>query len=231
MPAAAVAQFFAPITPAPAQPGAFGSLWTSELWVYNGGSQQAILTPRPAAAGTQVVVPPKTTVQLTNFDAVARDRGVVLDVSSPADLRFELQVREISRGGISAVSVPVVPLDAFSTASLQLLNVPVTSKARTTVRLYVRSTGDAASTLTVRVYDMDREGPPLQERLVTIAAVPTLPPTYVDSGIAIAVVPDILAGSELAHARIEIAGDGTQRVWAFATATDDTTQQVLVVTP
>lgn len=223
-----------PVTPGRAVSGAFGTEWKTELWVYNRGLTPAMLTPRPGLAGEGFVVPPQRSVELSNFDEVANGRALILDGAGASGVRLQLQVREITRGDMSSVTVPTVTLDSFSAEPTQLLNIPAQHQFRTTVRIYALFSSSSPADFTVRLYDMEHDGDPVQERHVSVAAPAGLPPNYVDTPVGVIVLSDFLDGvREIPHARLEIAADRSaeHRFWAFASVTNNATQHVLIVVP
>lgn len=228
-------QILIPLAPGPAIPGAFGTSWKTELWVYNSGTTQAAVSVRPALAGQGFVIPPKKSMEFSSFDAAAAGRGLLVEVADTADIRLQLQVREIAYGEMAGVTVPTVPLAGFSAEPQQLLNIPATSAFRTTVRIYALFSSGAPAEFTVRIYDMDHDDALVQVQHVTVPASPTLPPSYVDTPVGVAVLGDYFRSlKEIPHARLEIAAESSSsasRFWAFATVTHNVTQQVLIIVP
>lgn len=235
LPAFALAgdQILIPLPPGRTVAGAFGSQWKSELWVYNGGTTPATLALHPGLAGQVFVVPSKGSLELAGNEIVSQPPAV-LDLQDGSDVHVQMQVRELTRGDAAGVVVPTVALDHFSVEPQQLLNIPVQTVYRTNIRIYAQFTRDAVAGFTVRLFDMDHDGQSVKERHVTVGAPLPLPPAYVGVSVGFSIVSDFLdSAGPIPHGRLEVIADEPTEFpfWAFASVTNNSTQQVLIVAP
>lgn len=226
-------QILIPIPPSPPVAGAFGSQWSTELWVHNDGTTPATLTLLPALAGQQFVVVGDQSLQIPALDSTVRGRAAILEISDDAHVGVQVQVRETSRGGTPGVAIPVVAFDSLSGAPKHLLDVPLQPEFRTTVRIYVRFSSGTAAGFTVRLFDMDNESQALEEYRAVVNAPLPLPPTFIDADVGVASIGLPSNQRRIPHARVDILADdpAQSRFWAFASVTNNSTQDVLIVAP
>lgn len=235
-----------PVTLSQPLPGAYGSLWSTELVARNMGSTAvqvrhiAPLCNFPCAPEAEV--PPNETVVLLP-GIIGTDRNAAIIEASPAnDLAFHLRVQDLSRQAETwGTEVPVVREHELRTSTLALVNVPVGEGFRNTLRIYeIDGTPDAE--VLVRLYGI-RPGPvgmfvsPRPDQLLgerRLRLVPPLPfqrersPAYLELGDLGQIAP--LGASERVVVQIEPVSPG-MRFWAFVSVTNNTTQHVTVITP
>lgn len=225
--------------------GAHGSVWDSELYVFNGShlplrmpgfSDSPVLPIEPA-----IVIPTHTTMRL---GLAPRDGGVdgaflYIPNSMVSTTKMSLRVRDTSQNATSlGDEVPVVRADQAA-HQLSIFDVPVDPKYRATLRIY----GFTPAPMPVRVTIYPEIGVPALTQLdVTLngivnAAFDPFPlhPAYV----ALDPLGDAIRASIVRRVRIEItnyAGCCTPplpvaKIWAFVSLTNNETNQVTIVTP
>jgi hypothetical protein len=243
-------------------PGAFGSLWQTTLTVRNESDQAVEITPTPFGGCLELceVWGAHTTLQL-GANVVNPNGGTFMYVGSPGlrKVTFNLRVQDISRQASTwGTTIPVVRETEVSTGKLQLLNIPVSSDFRTTLRVYDFDTlKQQVGSVQVRVYDMCGIGPldntpqfpcsvgPLAEANLELASggeqlatIPDHPGT--------AMIGDLVSSFQQLRSVLPRPGDLTAiprvrididpitpglRFWGFASVTNNTTQHVTVITP
>lgn len=234
-------RFLVPFVDNLPQPGAFGSRWEARTWLYNAGDQNVALTPTPACGGVcgpVAIIPPALPIPTTLFGQYAGDSPAVLvhvDGRYGDALRFESRVRDAARASDSAgTEVPVVREDRFSGGVLELLNVPRQGPFRLMLRVYALPEC-TNPIVTVRYYDM---GTQLlfseQLALRSYPLITTVPGVvaYAPSSITRGDIEHVAALAATDVMRIEILpASAGLRFWAFASVTNNDTQQVTLVTP
>lgn len=224
--------------------GANGSMWQTELAIYNNsGSSYVIKTCEPSCESQtddEELLRGETQQGLPHRFANGSHPGVVLHFfpANPSDpdpsgtITLQSRVRDLSRNASSAgTEVPVVPESEFRSRKLQLLNIPVDPRFRLLLRLYEMN-HPASTSFTVRVIDAD-SGASLVQRRVDLAPaeVNMLRPAY-------AQVSDIFNGlpANVTRVRVEVEPDISPAppavaFWGFVTVTNNTTQELTVISP
>ncbi len=232
-----------PVPPVGVVPGAFGTRWEAELWIYNGNDFAIIVTQGPLREPSpRIIVPPKRSQQMPPFPLpdLLRSRAAFIGLDEFASLEnvhFELGVRELTNRDAFRVELPVVSISDFSTRPLQLLNIPLDAKFRVALRLYVRFDTGSPAQLRLKLYDLDADEAALFERHVQIEPPASLPPVFVDSSVVWTMVTEIfqaaLLEGNIRRARLEIIPDGPAgpRFWGFVSVTNNETQYVTTITP
>jgi hypothetical protein len=219
--------------------GAFGTRWVTEVSVLNAGSVPVPLAGAYACFLCRTAQPlqPGVTYGLVPTAPGDNIGGSFLFVDSRyADqLRFGLRVRDVSREGEGFGSeVPVVRARDFRDDGVSIPGIPNQPNLRLTLRMYSL---DAGGTVAVRVFEQRKqlivhlqEGLPadvqVTERTYTLD---TLNP---DANYpAYSQVTDLpMPSSELVRIDVVPQRPG-MRIWAFASATNNITQQVTVISP
>ena len=235
-------------------PGALGSLWKAELVAHNHSNSSVVVSECccaiPEGCGSH-------SANSTFFPGLFRlnpNDGAFMYVSDPAAVTFSLRIRDVSRDSETwGTSIPVVPPWGAFTSTLHLIDVTVDSRFRSALRIYdFDSLGPDSTQVRVRIYDMCGLSPidvhcsttPLVDQTMSLVprettttpsrpAMIMLPDLVAAFPVLSRVKPTILAGSDRpAAVRIEIdpitAG---LRFWAFASVTNNATQQVTVIAP
>lgn len=210
-------------------PGAFGSLWRTELWCRNDGDEPARVMP---LAQSDTAFPPHTDSQLPIFRAsVGFPPGLFLYyVLRPAGakLRFNLRTQDVSREAQTwGTEIPVVRENEFLNGALTLVNIPTDSPFRETLRIYALS--DSATVVHIRVVPL-RSATPLAEEDIMLRSGDAV--GYVPAYAEISLndrYPQLSGGQPV---RLEIQAATTDLpLWAFVSVTNNETQQVTTVTP
>ncbi len=224
--------------------GAFGTQWVTDVSVLNAGVTPVRL------AGTYVCfdcrteqpLQPGVTYSLVPVPAPGNLGGAFLFVDSAAigQIRFGLHVRDVSRESDGFGSeVPVVRTQGFRAEGVSLLGIPNQPSLRLMLRMYAldKIGGDVR----VRIYEQrgadihldDLTGDALfAERTYTLTNIHgSLIPELQDNYPAYAQAGDLpMPSTQLARIDVEPLTPG-MRIWAFASATNNTTQQVTVISP
>ena len=230
-------------------PGMSGSSWISELWVRNGSAEPvefltvgypvcALLCASCCMGTTPFPSLPAQSLRRLDATAFPFTPGNVYYVQrgGSASLTFSLRVRDLSHAPDNlGTEIPVVPQEKFA-SQLDLLNVPVESGSRTAMRAY-GMTG-LASVITLRILSMD-DGRTIDERpLILKAGTNSADDLLHDmpSQASYGAIYDVRAEfPELPTGRYRFrleANRGTTGVfWAFASATNNTTQLFTTITP
>ena len=229
-----------PVTPSSVQ-GANGASWVTELTLSNNdfsaiplfcftgtdcsaiGARAVWRVPTPPAASVRPGLMYVPTSQVRRLGAALRSRNTTPN-SEERDFVSE---------------IPVVREDEFRTNTIEILAVPIEANYRHMLRVYDASAMEEAQ-VRVRIWGLDATGTPSSDALVdqtlTLrtsrgAASPYAMPDE-PSWAQLADFAELggLRGYREAHIRIEsLSGD--RQIWAFVTATNNTTQRFAVYTP
>jgi hypothetical protein len=226
-------------------PGAFGTSWVTEESVLNAGSVPVPLAGQYDCFICRTAQPlqPGVTYGLVPPAPPGNVGGSFLFVDSRyADqLRYGLRVRDVSREAEGFGSeVPVVRARDFHDDGVSLLAMPNQPNLRLTLRMYAL---DAGGVVSVRVFEQRKQLivhlqdslPPdvqIAERTFTLSPVGSPDPANPDPNFpAYAQASDLpMPSTDLARIDIVPLTPG-MRIWAFASATNNTTQQVTVISP
>jgi hypothetical protein len=233
---------FAPV------PGALGSQWVTDLAVLNRADVEVPLsgeyvcfqcrTPHGLKPGVTYGILP-----LPPGSRVGEVGGSFLFVDSRYidQVRFGLRVRDISRQADGFGSeVPVVRQRDFRADGVSLLSIPNLPNARITLRVYGFDPA-LAGTVAVRVYDQPpglavnlfSDMPPdslIADRTYPVTYLPNFP-ADLDNFPRYAQIGDLpLPAKDLARIDVVPLTPG-MRIWAFATVTNNDTQEVTVISP
>jgi len=206
-----------------AVPGAYGSLWSTELWYRNNGNRPVAIHP----LGVSDAVPSiKLTVRLPIFRRPGHDPGGILFVSRDGSEAVQFDLRLYNLADPSATwgtKLPVVWEDEFA-SGVNLINVPTGNDFRAALRIYAFPDrwpdGQAAR---VRIYSHN-------ERLLAEAAVVLQrSPRY---GAVLSLTDAFPEIRQVDRVRVEVQSpDGVAKLWAFVSVTSNSTQFVSIVTP
>jgi hypothetical protein len=239
-----VERFLVPIHLAAPAPGAFGSVWLTELRILNVGATMAFVEnlgyDSPVGFGRQHLVPGvETSGRLLNSggDNVSNPGSFLLvrRVFIP-QLRFQARVRDISRESDGwGTWIPVVHESEARTDAVHLLDVPIDLRYRQMLRVYsfVHIPG---ATVRVRVF-ATREDPfaePDADALIAEVRMPLsgnpvggLEPAYGE----IWNLSDLPGVAGATRVRVSVEPEGSFAIWAMVSVTNNVTQQVTMITP
>jgi len=218
-------------------PGANGSKWTTEVWAWNAGSEfldvfgnfPVLFQPAPPTPPPLHLVPNLS----QRIRALPRIEGGGALLRIPAwpgrSLSFNARVADVSRQASSwGTEMPMVRENAFA-GTQYLLNVPGDQRFRVMLRIYtldgaarVHVRGEVLSAL-IPVIDPPIAGPLVDVTLdVPAPAAGSFFPGYVQLPIGPFGVPlQMTISSE----------NPAQKIWAFASVTNNETQHVTLITP
>ena len=228
-----------------AQPGAFGSAWSTELWVFNRGPEPATIASVP---GPDCRAPICIGMMTLNPDSARRYSFGGLDGAALGglllyawkddanQLELSLRVRDESRGTRSpGTEVPVVRAGGFHRQKFHLLHVPIDPDLRVSLRVYgLDNVPDGEPSLVrIRAFFLN-DGTIAYEALLTIHPSPYVGeemfPAFPDFGL-IENLQDLIEQGR-GSVRIEIEPwSGEASFWAMVTATDNVSQHVTVIGP
>lgn len=229
-------------------PGINGSLWTSEAWLSYSGEEKAFFAPVLTLCQFQCSYPVAVEGPLPPIQMVPdplHDTALLVHVSSSEapHFSFELRIRDVSREHDSAgTEIPVISEDAMSALPRRLLNIPLRARFRNTLRIYALPEV-AEPEVEVRYLMMPERGQ-LEARVLRSDRVVMRrrPATGSEMNLGIQGFYPSIAEVGHFHSFPEMAGHDEiwievvpvtpgLRIWAFASVTNDETQQVTVVTP
>jgi hypothetical protein len=220
-------------------PGAYGSVWASELWIHNSNSfATEVLFGNPDCAPncslTRPVVNPGETRDARYMAATGVPFGLIAWVQKGGEegLTFSLQVRDISRARLhSGTEMPVVYESKFRD-SLTLLNVPLEpASSRTAVRVFNL---DASNQLPVRILITPAAtnevlvDDTLNLRQAGVGGLVPAFARYTSVDDLVARYPQL---NGISAVRITLSTPDATRIWAFAAVTNNETQLITTVVP
>ncbi|GEM_PF-895145 len=218
-------------------PGAYFSLWASELWIYNSNPWNSeILFGNPDSnAGSRPVIAAGETRNASYVGSSQQAFGLLVWVQrgSSRGINFSLQIRDISRAKIqSGTEMPIVRESEFKD-TIDLLNVPIDPGiSRTALRIFNL---DATGQVPVHIVITRAGG---GEVLVDDSSVLLLVAGFggtVQTFAHFVSLDDLfLRYPQLAGAgpvEISISTAGSEKIWAFAAVTNNNTQLITTVFP
>jgi hypothetical protein len=224
-----------PIIVAQPVPGAYGSLWASELKVH---ADQAPVRfkqfDRCLGCLPDYFVPADATVLLD----IGLDPGhppgrlIYLARTSSATATFSLRIRDLSRESLTwGTELPVVRESAFRTERLTLFNIPTDNRFRVALRIYDVD-AQPNTIFRVDVFD-DTAGGFLASSQFNVRPNPegqasgTIPSSVEITDLRL----NFPAIAGVDTVRVVVTPVATARFWAFASVTNNETQHVTTITP
>jgi hypothetical protein len=212
--------------------GAYGSVWTTELWYRNESDTPTQVWPpdHPHVAATS-----KLTLPLPISRPVLAERpGIFIYVRRIVadDVRFSVVLRDLSRGHEDwGTEIPVVRENDFRGGRVVLINVPTDSRFRHSLRIYEAGLQGAARVRIEIFPESPLRAPSIASLDVdlTVRGQPTFDPGYAQLLSLLDAFPIIRAADRV---RVEITAlTPGANLWAFVALTNNTTQHVALVTP
>jgi len=204
-------------------PGAYGTLWSTELWYRNNSNKPVAVFPL-AVSDTVPTIGRTTRLPIGAFPADAPGQILFVSRDGGDDVQFDLRLFNRNDPAASwGTKLPVVRERELAD-DVQLINVPTAPAYRSTLRIYgVPDAVAGTDSVRVRIYSNDEE-------LLADAEVELRGwPRYA----AIASLADRfpqIRNAERVRVHIE-AQSVSAKIWAFVSVTSNATQQVSVVTP
>jgi hypothetical protein len=223
------------------RPGAFGSLWGTELLIRNNSEEQIPLIPptcnppTPARfCTTPTILSQYSTTHVAGFYGVSTG-PLMLNVPRGTGERIlaSLRVINLSRTAEQfGTSIPIVREKDLKTGIAQILDVPNSDGLRSSLRIFDFDSRDASS-FAVRVYDLESDELISAATLQTAGVPPGRPPgvEIVQPGYVNVSVADLVASAPNRKLRIEVEGRDGVRFWTFVSVTANETQFVTVLLP
>ena len=227
--------------------GANGTVWRTTLYVSNSGDTLVHLDCNILPASPSLPCPTIAAHSTAEFTYVPYDglthpgffQGPLVTLIGPNpvgndQVSFSLRVTDSITELLNAgTEIPLPRPTDFHNATITLAQVPVNLNRRVRIRLYGLANGSA----TVRVIG-SQSGKELLKTTVDLSgvdtdvpAIPTdIPPIRFPSYAELA-LPDFFSPITEQGARIEITPSGTLKLWAFASATDNVSQQFTIISP
>lgn len=233
-----------PLTTANDVRGANGSVWRTELRVFNNSAwplafDGPLCNPDVLAPCLDPTIPAGRTESVDLYPGpIEGTDGAFLWVPTPlvGAARMSLRVRDISENAQSwGTAVPVVPFSEFATRLL-IMDIPTDARYRGMLRIY--STGPSPQTVEYKVF-RENDSMPVKEALVELHGIvhpaPDLMPdhpAYVQIDL---LTPEVRAAGERVWVEIYNLGDTVSppppSLWAFVSVTNNETQQITTMVP
>jgi hypothetical protein len=231
-----------------ATPGANGSLWRTNLWISNGGTQNVQVASWPCSLppGVCTATFPSATT-LTPGQSVHNlpssiygsfpepGRIIYLNRTTANDAFMNLRVVDDSGIVVDAgTEVPVVRERNLLTNPTTLVNVPLQNN-RLLLRVYDISSAVTRFHVSVSLQSETAPTGPLADTTLTAVAFDSgdfhVTPSYAEYPIALT-IPQLILIAKDAAVRVAITPlTPGSRYWAFVSATNNTTNHVTLVTP
>jgi hypothetical protein len=199
--------------------GAFGSIWSTELWYRNNSTYPVAVFPLAVSDYVPTIA---RTERLLIFFRSAATPGEFLYVSRGYTDQVQFDLRLYNRAdpfGEWGTKLPVVREDEFR-PTIDLINVGCAPEVRVALRIYALA--DDVASATVRIYSNN-------EALLSSTVVPLQgTPRYAGILSLADAFPAVRATDRV---RIHIESPEGAKLWAFVSITSNATQHVAVVTP
>ncbi|MBW3672318.1 MAG: hypothetical protein KY432_11680 [Acidobacteria bacterium] len=202
-------------------PGAFGSIWSTELRVFNSGDSTATLYPPCITGGPCPIneVPAGGDVEVVWL--LGPDKGgpkfFDVDSSELAQLTFQLRVFDESRTMLNwGTIVPVVEWEKARGERFWFVRVPASPPFRHTLRIY-SATSPHPPTARVRYYNADTSELVAERTLLVGMWYKELHSS------------SILELEDVSSVRIEVVSETGDDIWAMVSVTNDDTQVVTIL--
>jgi hypothetical protein len=234
-----------PLTTAREVRGANGSVWQTQLRVFNNSAwplepDGPLCNPVILAPCVQQVLDPNETATLDLYPgSIEGTDGAFLWMPNPllrTAVHMSLRVRDISENALSwGTSVPVVWPEQFATRQV-IIDIPTDARYRGMLRIY--SSGSAPQTVEYRVFRENQQAPVLEGTVLLHGIVHPLPdpmpdhPAYAQIDL---LTPQVRAAGERVWVEVYNMGDNVSppppSVWAFVSVTNNDTQQITTMLP
>lgn len=203
--------------------GAYGSIWSTELWYRNNSTIPVAILPLPISHPVPTV---GRTERLHIGYFPAHAPGQILFLSRPAGRDVQFDLRLFNRAAPDdqwGTKIPVVREDEFS-SSVNLINVPTSDAFRSALRVYaLEHEPGRTDVVRVHVYSHD------ERLLASTGLILTGVPRYAQILSLSDAFPNITEVDRV-RVHVESATDGLE-VWALVSVVSNETQRVVVVTP
>jgi len=203
-------------------PGAFGTLWSTELWYRNNSNRPVAIFP---LAMSDYIPTMNRTELLRVFTSRNYDPSQIINVERNGidDIQFGLRLFNRSEPSATwGTKLPVVREREFADA-ISLINVPTAAEFRSALRIYALPdeslTGES---VLVQIYSNN-------EQLLASAEMPfNGGPRY---AAVLSLADAFPAIRQAERVRLHVQSLNGRKIWAFVSITANTTQDVSIVTP
>lgn len=204
-------------------PGAYGTLWSTELWYRNHSNKPVAVFPL-AVTDTVPTIGRTTRLPIGSFPPEAPGQILFVSRDGGADVQFDLRLFNRADPAASwGTKLPVVRERELADV-VHLINVPTASAYRSTLRIYgVPDAVAGTDSVRVRIYSNSEEL--LADTDVELRGWPR----YAAIASLVDRFPQI-RNAERVRVHIE-AQSVSAKIWAFVSVTSNATQQVSVVSP
>jgi hypothetical protein len=233
-----------PITPEGEVHGANGSIWGTELRLFN-DNPFAIQLDGPLYCDDIILgcyPAPFEAFSTRSVPAFRRDEtvdGAFLWIPNPAvdGVHFSLRVRDVSQNAQSwGTSIPVVSRSDFGN-HVTIIDVPTDPRYRGMLRVY--SASPAPQSVQVRIFNEHDHRTPVVERTVDLSGIlnPVFDPTpdhpaYAQIDL---LTPEVRAAGDVVRVEIDNLGDVVSPpppgIWGFVSVTNNESQQITTMLP
>lgn len=204
-------------------PGAYGTIWSTELWYRNNGPAPVAMFPT-AIADFVPTIGRTSPLVLGSHPAIAPGAIVYISRAGAEKVQFDLRLynRADSESGWGT-QIPVVREYEFRDI-VDLLSIPTDSAFRTTVRIYGLTERVAyGEPVRIDIYSYNEQ--PLMSADLALSGWPAYAelvlPSYVLS-----------PGPYAERVRVRVSSSNSDvKIWAFASVVSNATQNVGIVTP
>lgn len=233
-----------PITPEGDVPGANGSIWRTELRLFN-ETPYPITLDGPLYCDDIILgctPAPYQPFETRSVPAARRDEtvdGAFLWIPNPAvdNVHLALRVRDVSQNANSwGTTIPIVRMSEFRTR-LTIIDIPTDARYRGMLRIY--SSGPAPQSVRISVFGERDHLTPVLERMVDLSGIlnPVFDPApdhpaYAQIDL---LTPEVRAAGGRVRVEINNLGDIVSPplppVWGFVSVTNNETQQITTMLP
>jgi hypothetical protein len=204
-------------------PGAYGTVWSTELWYRNNSTENVTVWPLAIAdwyPGIGLTVP----LPIGNFPADAPGQIIFVGKNGGDKVQFDLRIFNRANPEDSwGTKIPVVREHEFRT-TVSIINVPTAPDFRSALRIYALPTDeDPTEVVRVRIYSI------YEDLLVDTELTLRGWPRYAGILSLTDTFPEIRQAD-----RVWIAVEAVNpaaKIWAFVSVTSNHTQNVAIVTP
>lgn len=218
----------------PGTPGAYGSVWVTHLLAFNASSSDKRLASDPGACSPCSDELPAHSVTEVDVANAGAGRFIYAETTEGAEWTFSLRAQDTSRQALTwGTELPLVNADVPLTGrSSILIGVPLDERFRQTIRIYELDARPAD--VLVRVFDAANRTL-LADRTVRLApgsfGASGLPgtPGYAQLNSLRTEVPELAHSTEKFVNLIITPLDRANRIWAFASITNNETQHVTII--
>ena len=205
-------------------PGAYGTLWSTELWYRNNGDVPVPVFP---LAVTDAVFPVHTTLLLQpgSFPATSPGRILFMQSEGAENVQFDLRLfNHAERSDSWGAQIPVVRESEFRN-ELTLINIPTSPEFRSALRVYGLPE-ELSGQGTIQIDITSNTNELLASTTMTVGGVI---PLYAQFLSLADEFPEIRAADRV-NVHVQSLSEGV-KLWAFVAVVSNSTQEVSIIAP